>query len=356
MSEIKPRNGEDVLCKFKNGNFMVCRYEQRDGQDVFSMPSGWFASDNAYWPYGNVDTWWRCDALEAAEARAEKAEADAKEWKEQIPEECPITGLPYFNSFKTSAGVYQPFYGGPCDVYGIPYKDEDGYLCRKRLCLDSMREEDENMCLEVVEEERMIDLEQAEARAEELEEYIAKLVCELTDGKLSKPYDISVITDEVESIYRAYAEDEIAKATAKTEAENARLRAELETAKQVAASAQAVAQEVWAGEIPSPLPGHKRANEEESLAQVEHLNCPLCGGSGHVDDCDHDSTEAIARLTKERDWLADVLHRHDPHRFDIEYWKSNARRAVATPPTTEAVSIPCPICGGSGHIGDCEED
>lgn len=180
-------------------------------------------------------------AYDSAEARAEKAEADAKEWKEQIPEECPITGLPYFNSFKTSAGVYQPFYGGPCDVYGIPYKDEDGYLCRKRLCLDSMREEDENMCLEVVEEERMIDLEQAEARAEELEEYIAKLVCELTDGKLSKPYDISVITDEVESIYRAYAEDEIAKATAKTEAENARLRAELETAKQVAASAQAVA-------------------------------------------------------------------------------------------------------------------
>lgn len=128
----------------------------------------------------------------------------------------------------------------------------------------------------------------AEARAEELEEYIAKLVCELTDGKLSKPYDISVITDEVESIYRAYAEDEIAKATAKTEAENARLRAELETAKQVAASAQAVAQEAWAGEIPSPLPGHKRANEEELLAQVEHLNCPLCGGSGHIGDCEGD--------------------------------------------------------------------
>lgn len=63
----------------------------------------------------------------------------------------------------------------------------------------------------------------AEARAEELEEYIAKLVCELTDGRLSEPYDISVITDEVESIYRAYYEDEISKATAKAEAENARL-------------------------------------------------------------------------------------------------------------------------------------
>lgn len=74
----------------------------------------------------------------------------------------------------------------------------------------------------------------------------------------------------------------------KAEAENARLRAELETAKQVAASAQAVAQEAWAGEIPSPLPGHKRANEEELLAQVEHINCPLCGGSGHIGDCEGD--------------------------------------------------------------------
>lgn len=125
------------------------------------------------------------DAFEAAEAerkkdiahckfefdRAEKAEADAEEWKEQIPEECPITGLPYFNSFKNSAGVYQPFYGGPCDVYGIPYKDEDGYLCRKHLCLDSMREEDESMCLEVVEEERMIDLGEAEAQVPRLLDY-----------------------------------------------------------------------------------------------------------------------------------------------------------------------------------------
>lgn len=72
------------------------------------------------------------------------------------------------------------------------------------------------------------------------------------------------------------------------EAENARLLAELETAKQVAASAQAVAQEAWAEEIPSPLPGHKRASEDELLAQVEHLNCPLCGGSGHIGDCEGD--------------------------------------------------------------------
>ena len=121
----------------------------------------------------SADDWFHdyCEANQRArqaEARAEKAEADAKEWKEQIPEECPITGLPYFNSFKNSAGVYQPFYGGPCDAYGIPYKDEDGYLCRKHLCLDSMREEDENMCLQVVEEERMIDLGEAEAKVARL--------------------------------------------------------------------------------------------------------------------------------------------------------------------------------------------
>lgn len=91
----------------------------------------------------------------------------------------------------------------------------------------------ERQC-EITAQERLVKalkaLEQAEDRAEELEEYTAKLVCELTDGKLSKPYDISVITDEVESIYRAYYEDEISKATAKTEADNARLRDALQTA------------------------------------------------------------------------------------------------------------------------------
>ncbi len=150
------------------------------------------------------------NALEQTEARAEKAEADAREWKEQIPEECPITSLPYFNSFKNSAGVYQPFYGGPCDVYGIPYKDEDGYLCRKRLCLDSMREEDENMCLEVVEEERMIALEQAEARAEK---------CKTRVETLRKR-----LMEQV-----AYTKEILARAE-KTEAENARLRERLEAA------------------------------------------------------------------------------------------------------------------------------
>lgn len=134
------------------------------------------------------------DALEQAEARAEKAEADAREWKEQIPEECPITSLPYFNSFKNSAGVYQPFYGGPCDVYGIPYKDEDGYLCRKRLCLDSMREEDENMCLEVVEEERMIDLGEAEANVARLTKMVDWLAGQLHE--MTEKYDDVICPQE----------------------------------------------------------------------------------------------------------------------------------------------------------------
>lgn len=65
-------------------------------------------------------------------------------------------------------------------------------------------------------------LETAEARADELHTYIGKLVYALTDGKLSKPYDISVITDEVESIYQEHIRDAVAEA----EAERDRLRAE----------------------------------------------------------------------------------------------------------------------------------
>lgn len=37
-------------------------------------------------------------------------------------------------------------------------------------------------------------------------------------------------------------------------------------------------------------------------------------------------------------------------------WEEAASRAVSAPTTTEAFSIPCPICGAHGHIGDCEED
>lgn len=112
-------------------------------------------------------------------------------------------------------------------------------------------------------------LEQAEARAEELEEYIAKLVCELTDGKLSKPYDISVITDEVESIYRAYAEDEIAKATAKTEAENARLRAEKRLLAELHAGEEGDEYFLSAPHLDEPAERHMVDSFEESV--LSHL-------------------------------------------------------------------------------------
>lgn len=47
-----------------------------------------------------------------------------------------------------------------------------------------------------------------------------------------------------------------------------------------------VAKMAWGGEIPSPLPGHN-SSEEKMIEQFEYLNCPCCGGSGHVGDCDN---------------------------------------------------------------------
>ena len=63
-------------------------------------------------------------------------------------------------------------------------------------------------------------LEATEDERNELEEYVSKLVYTLTDGKMSKPYDIPVITDEVESSYQEY----IREAVAETEDENVRLQ------------------------------------------------------------------------------------------------------------------------------------
>lgn len=65
-------------------------------------------------------------------------------------------------------------------------------------------------------------LEAAEGRADELESYIAELVYALTDGKLSRAYDVAVITSEVEDIYQEY----IREAVAEAEADNVQLRAE----------------------------------------------------------------------------------------------------------------------------------
>ena len=71
-----------------------------------------------------------------------------------------------------------------------------------------------------------------------------------------------------------------------------------------------VAAAAWGGEIPSPLPGHTHMTEEEF---TERYNCPWCGGSGHIDDCDEADKQVKAqleRLDREADvlsiWLADA--------------------------------------------------
>lgn len=73
-----------------------------------------------------------------------------------------------------------------------------------------------------------------------------------------------------------------------------RLCRELELARKYAVTVSEVAAAAWGGEIPSPLPGHTHMTEEEFS---ESYNCPWCGGSGHVDDCD----EIQIKLLRERD-------------------------------------------------------
>ena len=62
-----------------------------------------------------------------------------------------------------------------------------------------------------------------------------------------------------------------------------RLCRELELSRKHAVTMSEVAAAAWGGEIPSPLPGHTHMTEEEF---TERYNCPWCGGSGHIDDCD----------------------------------------------------------------------
>ena len=134
------------------------------------------------------------------------------------------------------------------------------------------------------------------------------------------------VRDLVDAMEQAEASAE------KAEADVARLTKALETQRNLTASANATAQAAWGGEIPSPFPGHKPSSEEDMVQLFEHLNCPLCGGSGHVDDCDHDSAEAIARLTKMVDWLAMHLSGYDARKKGTVYaadWVEAARRAVA---------------------------
>lgn len=104
----------------------------------------------------------------------------------------------------------------------------------------------------------------------------------------------------------------------KAEAENARLREHLESALDKIADIQ-------------------ENGEEEGACHA----CGICAGCPE-------------------DWQPTDDHNC---RVMLDLWSSGeplpweaASRAVAAPTTTEAVSIPCQICGAHGHIGDCEED
>ena len=82
-----------------------------------------------------------------------------------------------------------------------------------------------------------------------------------------------------------------------------RLCRELELATKRAVAMSEVAAAAWEGEIPSPLPGHTHMTEE---GFTERYNCPWCGGSGHIDDCDEADKQVKAqleRLNQEADWL-----------------------------------------------------
>lgn len=82
-----------------------------------------------------------------------------------------------------------------------------------------------------------------------------------------------------------------------------RLCRELELARKHSVTMSEVAKAAWGGEIPSPLPGHTHMTEEEF---TERYNCPWCGGSGHIDDCDEADKQVKAQLER-LDREADVL-------------------------------------------------
>lgn len=96
--------------------------------------------------------------------------------------------------------------------------------------------------------------------------------------------------------------------------ENEQLRHEKDFYTRAMADYLQVAKMAWGGEIPSPLPGHT-SSEEKMIEQFEYLNCPCCGGSGHVGDCSTaiqnlkcnlvNAQLKADSLEKEAEWLAE---------------------------------------------------
>ena len=74
-----------------------------------------------------------------------------------------------------------------------------------------------------------------------------------------------------------------------------RLCRELELARKYSVIMSEVAKAAWGGEIPSPLPGHTHMTEE---GFTERYNCPWCGGSGHIDDCDEADKQVKDQLER----------------------------------------------------------
>ena len=103
-----------------------------------------------------------------------------------------------------------------------------------------------------------------------------------------------------------------------------RLCRELELATKRAVAMSEVAAAAWEGEIPSPLPGHTHMTEE---GFTERYNCPWCGGSGHIDDCDEADKQVKAqleRLNQEADWLTGEKIVTEA----VASWRRAAREAV----------------------------
>lgn len=103
-----------------------------------------------------------------------------------------------------------------------------------------------------------------------------------------------------------------------------RLCRELELATKRAVAMPEVAAAAWEGEIPSPLPGHTHMTEE---GFTERYNCPWCGGSGHIDDCDEADKQVKAqleRLNQEADWLIGEKIVTEA----VASWRRAAREAV----------------------------
>lgn len=108
-----------------------------------------------------------------------------------------------------------------------------------------------------------------------------------------------------------------------------RLCRELELARKHAVTMSEVAAAAYGGKIPSPLPGHTHMTEEEF---TERYNCPWCGGSGHIDDCDEADKQVKAQL-----------ERMDREAKVLSIWLANAYIDIDLMPEIESGGMNPPL-------------